>query len=132
MAYQLKKKRHINKKLELVGDNGKVEKTLVVDIIVDEFRNRYPKVMADVKRAEAMLDASGDSDVEAITASQIALEAVFVLVFGKEQTRDFLEYYENRYSEAFIDVIPFITDEIIPEVQKAVEEENKRIQSIMK
>lgn len=132
MAYQLKKKRHINKKLELVGDNGKVEKTLVVDIIVDEFRNRYPKVMADVKRAEAMLDASGDSDVEAITASQIALEAVFVLVFGKEQTRDFLEYYENRYSEAFMDVIPFITDEIIPEVQKAVEEENKRIQSIMK
>ena len=132
MAYQLKKKRHINKKLELVGNNGEVEKTLVVDIIVDEFRNRYPKVMADVKRAEAMLDASGDSDVEAITASQIALEAVFVLVFGKEQTRDFLEYYENRYSEAFIDVIPFITDEIIPEVQKAVEEENKRIQSIMK
>ncbi len=132
MAYQLKKKRHINKKLELVGDNGKVEKTLVVDIIVDEFRNRYPKVMADVKRAEAMLDASGNNDVEAITASQIALEAVFVLVFGKEQTRDFLEYYENRYSEAFMDVIPFITDEIIPEVQKAVEEENKRIQSIMK
>ena len=132
MAYQLRKKKHINKQLELLDAKGKVEKKLVVDIIVDDFRNRYPKVMADVKKAEAMLDAKGDTDVEAVVASQIALKAVFVLVFGEIQTREFLEYYENRYSEAFLDVIPFITDEIIPEVNKAVEEENNRIQSIMK
>jgi hypothetical protein len=132
MAYQLKKKRHINKTLDLIGNDGNVEKTLTVDIIVDEFRNRYPMVMADVKKAQAMIEAKGENDTEAIVASQIAVKAVFVLVFGAVQTKEFLEYYENRYSEAFLDVIPFITDEIIPEVQKAVEEENKRIQSIMK
>ena len=60
------------------------------------------------------------------------MQAVFVLVFGERQARDFLDYYENRYSEAFLDVIPFIADEIIPEVQKAVKEENNRIQAIMK
>ena len=131
MAYQLRKKRHINKELELVGENG-VEKKLVVDIVIDDFRNRYPRVMAEVKKAHDMLAEKGDNDTEAIVASQIAVKAVFVLIFGEAQTRDFLEYYENRYSEAFLDVIPFITDEIIPEVKKAAEEENKRISGIMR
>lgn len=132
MAYQLKKKKHIVKDLELCDSKDKVEKTLHVDIVVDEFRNRYPKVMADVKEAQRMLDEKGEDDSTAVTASQLAVKAVFVLVFGEAQTREFLEYYENRYSEAFLDVIPFITDEIIPEVKKAVEEENKRISGIMK
>lgn len=132
MAYQLRKKKHIVKKLDLVGDNGKVEKTLNVDIVADDFRNRYPQVMSKVREAQQMLNEKGDDDLQAIAASQIALKAVFVLVFGELQTRSFLEYYENRYSEAFLDVIPFITDEIIPEVQKAVEEENARISGIMK
>lgn len=132
MAYQLKKKKHIYKSLELLDDQGKVEKKLNVDIIVDDFRNRYPKVIADVRKAEAMLDENGKDDVEAIVASQVAVKAVFVLVFGEVQTREFLEYYKNRYSEAFLDVIPFITEEIMPEVIKEAEKENKRIQDIMK
>ncbi len=129
---QLKRKKHIIKDLELLGADDKVEKTLHVDIVVDDFRHRYPKVMQDVKEAQELLNKNGDKDVNAIVASQIALKAVFVLVFGEQQTRDFLEYYENRYSEAFLDVIPFITDEIIPEVQKAAEEENNRILRLMK
>lgn len=132
MAYQLKKRKHIIKALELLDDQGKVEKKLNVDIIVDDFRNRYPKVIADVKKAENMLDANGENDVEAIVASQVAIKALFVLVFGEVQTREFLEYYQNRYSEAFLDVIPFITEEIMPEVTKEAEKENKRIQDIMK
>ena len=132
MSYQLKKKKYIHKTLELLGDNNKVEKTLVVNIAIDDFRNRYPAVMAEVKKAQAMVDASEEDDVEAIVAAQVAVEAVFNLIFGRQQTKDFLEYYENRYSEAFLSVVPFITDEIIPEVQKAVSEENKRIQDVMK
>lgn len=132
MAYSLKKKKHICKTLDLLDEKGKVEKTLTVDIVIDEFRNRYPKVMADVKKAQSMLDASGENDVEAVVASQVAVKAVFVLVFGELQTRDFLNYYENRYSEAFLDVIPFITDEIIPAVNEAVNEENMRISELMK
>lgn len=132
MAYQLKKKKHIYKTLELLDDQGKAEKTLTVDIIVDEFRNRYPKVIEDVKKAQNMLDANGEDDVEAIVASQIAVKAVFVLVFGEVQTRDFLEYYQNRYSEAFMDVIPFITEEILPEVNKAAKKESERIMELMK
>lgn len=129
---QLKRKKHIIKTLELLDDAGKVEKTLSVDIVVDDFRNRYPKVMAEVKKAQAMLDESGNDNPDAVVAAQIAVKAVFVLVFGEIQTREFLEYYENRYSEAFLDVIPFITDEIVPEVNKAVEMENNRIMGIMK
>ena len=129
---QLKRKKHIIKALELLDDAGKVEKTLSVDIVVDDFRNRYPRVMAEVMKAQKMLNEKGDDNPEAIIASQIAVKAVFVLVFGEIQTREFLEYYENRYSEAFLDVIPFITDEIVPEVNKAVEMENNRIMGIMK
>ena len=88
--------------------------------------------MANVRKAQEMLDTSGENDAEAIVASQIAVKAVFVLVFGEVQTREFLKYYENRYAEAFLDVIPFITEEIMPEVNKAVNEENMRIQSVMK
>lgn len=132
MGYQIRKKTHVNKTLDLLDSKGKVEKTLRVDIIVDEFRNRYPQVMADVRKAQELLDQKGDDDAEAIAASQIAIKAVLVLVFGPVQTRDFLDYYENRYSEAFLDVIPFITEEIMPAVIKAVSEENARIQSIMK
>ena len=132
MAYQLKRKQRINKTLELLGKDGKVETKLVVDIAVDDFRNRYPLVIGKVKEAQTMLDEKGDDDASAIAASQIAMKAVFVLVFGESQTRQFLDYYQNRYSEAFLDVIPFITEEIIPAVQKAVKEEQARISSIMK
>lgn len=129
---KLQKRKHINKKLDLLDENGKVEKTLTVDIAVDVFRNRYPKVMADVRKAQEMLDERGEGDADVIVASQMAVKALFVLVFGEIQTKEFLEYYENRYTEAFMDVIPFITDEIMPEVNKAVEQENNRISGIMK
>lgn len=129
---QIKKRKHINKVLELLDENGKIEKTLTVNIAVDVFRNRYPRVMADVKKAQEMIDTRGENDADAIVASQMAVKAVFVLVFGEVQTKEFLEYYENRYTEAFMDVIPFITDEIMPEVNKAVEQENMRISGIMK
>lgn len=132
MAYQIKRKKHIIKQLELLDEKGKPERTLNVDIVVDDFRQRYPIIMKDVKEAQKMLDEKGEDDAQAVVASQIALKAVFVLVFGEIQTREFLEYYKNRYSEAFLDVVPFITEEIIPEVQKAVETENARISEIMK
>lgn len=129
---QLRKKKHINKTLELLDENGNIEKKLIVDIVVDDFRNRYPRIKADIEKAQEMLEANGENDTDAIVASQMAVKAMFVLVFGEVQTREFLEYYENRYTEAFVDVIPFITDEIIPEVNKAVEIENRRISGIMK
>lgn len=132
MAYQLKRKKRVHKVLELLDNSGKVETRLTVDISVDDFRNRYPQVMRKVQEAQTMLDEKGDDDASAIAASQIALKAVFVLVFGEAQTRQFLEYYENRYAEAFIEVVPFINEEIIPEVQKAVKEEQARISSLMK
>ena len=132
MAYQLKRKKRVHKVLELQDNSGKVETRLTVDISVDDFRNRYPQVMQKVQEAQTMLDEKGDDDASAIAASQIALKAVFVLVFGEAQTRQFLEYYENRYAEAFIEVVPFINEEIIPEVQKAVKEEQARISSLMK
>lgn len=132
MAYQLKRKKRVHKVLELLDNSGKVETRLIVDISVDDFRNRYPQVMKKVQEAQTMLDEKGDDDASAIAASQIALKAVFVLVFGEAQTRQFLEYYENRYAEAFIEVVPFINEEIIPEVQKAVKEEQARISSLMK
>lgn len=129
---KLQKRKHINKKLDLLDEKGKIEKTLTVDIAVDVFRNRYPKVMADVRKAQEMLDERGEGDADVIVASQMAVKALFVLVFGEIQTKEFLQYYENRYTEAFMDVIPFITDEIMPEVNKAVEQENNRISGIMK
>ena len=131
-SYQLKRKKHINKTLDLLDDKGKIEKTLTVDIVVDDFRNRYPQVMEQVAKAQLLMDEKGEDDIQAITAVQIALKAVFVLVFGEIQTRMFLEYYANRYSEAFLDVIPFINEEIIPEVKKALSEENNRISELMK
>ena len=131
MAYQLKKKKHIIKQLELLDENNKPEMTLNVDIVVDDFRSRYPVIKERVIKAQQMLDENGDSDTEAIAASQIAMKAVFVLVFGEMQTRRFLEYYQNRYTEAFMDVIPFITEEVIPEVNKAVSDENARIIQLM-
>lgn len=132
MAYQVKKKKHINKILELLDDNGKVEKRLTVDIVCDDFRNRYPAVMAEVKKAQDLINENGDQDANAVVAAQIAVKSVFVLVFGEIQTRELLEYYENRYYEAFTDVINFVTDEVMPEIKKAVETENKRISDIMK
>ena len=129
---QLKRKKHIIKTLDLLNDEGKVEKTLSVDIVVDDFRNRYPLVMTEVQKAQKMVEEKGEQDAGAVVASQIAVKAVFVLIFGDIQAREFLEYYENRYYEAFQDVIPFITDEIMPEIKKAVETENNRIQGIMK
>lgn len=131
MAYQIKKKKHIIKQLELLNDKGKPEKTLSIDIVVDDFRNRYPIIMADIRKAQSMIDEKGQDNVEAIAASQIAIKALFVLVFGQQQTKTLIEYYENRYFEGFMDIIPFVTDEIMPEIQKAVNEENARISSIM-
>ena len=48
MAYQIKKSSRITEELELLSEDGKVEKTISVDINVD-------RIVADYRKAEVNL-----------------------------------------------------------------------------
>ena len=54
-----------------------------------------------------------------------AVVDLFEAVFGKEDTKTILDFYENRYVEMCQEVVPFITQIVIPEVRKIAKQNKK-------
>ena len=114
--------------LELLDRDGKVVKTLHVDIVPDTFRNRF----ADAYKAIEQANKGEGTDVEKVERSRAAVIGFFEIIFGKAQTRELMEYYGDATAEAMMDILPFVFDVIQPQLEQAVSSEKERIDALMK
>ena len=113
------KRNHIVEDLE-IEDNGKVLK-LAVDISVDTMLKSYNN--AQYKIAQASIDAKqakDDNDMsKAEEAMGNAVLGLFEVIFGAEQTKQIIEFYDNKSLEMLGDIAPFITEVVAPRFKEA-------------
>lgn len=135
MAYQIKRTQKFVDKLELCGKNGEVEKTLEINIDVDAIAGDFRHILIAVQESEdALKKAQVDNNIEsfdgAYTAYGNAVVSLFELTLGKANTAELLEFYENRYTEMSLQVVPYITTVIIPLISAAIKRKKQELKKL--
>ena len=125
MAYQINNSYHIVEDLELLGDDGKVELTVHVDINTDRMAGGFRK--AEIGLINAQRGIKKGEHAEALESYGKAVIEVFRLVFGEENTTVMLKYFEGKYTDMFIQLYPFINDVVKPAIAASAAEQKIRI-----
>lgn len=116
--YQIKRN-HLVEELQ-IEDNGKTL-DLKVDINIDSILHAYTHAQyAIAKASQDAKEAASDNDIgKAEQAMGDAVLALFEVIFGTEQTKDIIEFYDNKSLEMLGDIAPFITDVVAPKIAEA-------------
>ena len=137
MAYQIKKTRKINEELELLNDNGEVEKTLLINLDVDAIAPMFRKKQVALINAQKELKNIQKMGVQADfdAAYELygrAVADIFELTLGVQNTAEILEYFENNYIEMCTQVVPFISEVVVPSIEISINEKKKQMKNLHK
>ncbi len=120
MAYTINRKAHVVDEIHL-EDNGK-ELTVKVDLQVERIMRDYNAAWAKIGQAQQKikdLRTTTDGMAEAEAALGEAIMTLFALLFGKEQVTAIMDFYDGAYLEMLADFVPYISEKIVPAVQRA-------------
>ncbi len=115
----LRRKAQISETFKL----GKERITISLDAmkVVREFHKKYEALAAAEKAA---VDAVGRKDAEEIfEAYGNAIFEVMDLFFGEVNRKKIVEFYDDNYVEMTQVILPYITDKLLPKVQKILTEQ---------
>ncbi|MDF2950783.1 MAG: hypothetical protein K0S18_366 [Anaerocolumna sp.] len=132
MAYQASRHKRVQEELELLDDKGNVIHTLHVDLDADVMAKQLSeKHMALVQAQRDMTEAQqevkeGNTD-KAFETIGMTLVDLFEAVFGKEDAKTIVDFYENRYIEMCQEVLPFVIQVVIPRVRSVAQESRNSI-----
>ncbi len=124
MAYQAKRSKKLTKEFQLVDKNGNVAKTLIVkldaDDMVAKIHRKYTELCKALAEATEMKRKARNAEEisNCIEVLGRAVISMFEAVFGEEDTKIIVEFYENRYMEMCKEVVPFIKNVVIPRANK--------------
>lgn len=131
MAYQAKKQEHFQEDLELVNCKGEVVHTLHVELDADDMvakinrkYNALTRALVDAEEIKKV-NKNGKHLQEAVEKLGTAELDLFEAVFGEEDTKTIVKFYEGRYIEMAKEIIPFITTVVMPRIAE-IRKENKR------
>lgn len=133
MAYQAKKHKRFLEDFELVNENGEVEKTLHVSLDADDMVVKINRKYVALTRAltetnEMQRKAESNENMEdCFEKLGRAVVDLFDAVFGPENTKIIVEFYENRYIEMVKEISPFITQIVIPRCMEIRKENADRV-----
>ena len=127
MAYQAKRRKLYEEDFELVDEQGNVVHSLKVALDADSVVKKLSEKHIALTRALADLqEVKTDNALEVLGNAVVdILEAVF----GTEGAETILEFYENKYIEMCREVMPFVTNVVIPEVRKISQSNKKTVLS---
>lgn len=127
MAYKAKRQDRVIEDLELCGSDGKVVKTIHVELDADnmvrKLSEKHVALINALKNVQEIKDAR--TEVEKAKVLGAAVVDLFEAVFGREDAECILDFYGNRYVEMCQEVVPFITQIVIPEVRKIAKQNKK-------
>lgn len=133
MAWQAKRSRTLQEDFELVDENGNVVHTLHVSLDADDMTvkiNRKYTALVRAMSETTEMKRKAESAEELENCMEKLGQAVIDMleaVFGVEDTKTIVEFYENRYIEMSREVLPFISQVIIPRMQELAAENRKSI-----
>ena len=122
MAYQAKLSGSVSEDLELVNEFGEVAKTIHVhldaDSLTGNISEQYVKLLNLQKRIPELQQMSPEQLPQVHEEIGNAVITLFQSVFGAEGTQVLLDFYDNHYQEMIREVMPFITNVVLPQVRK--------------
>lgn len=130
MAYQAKRKKEYAEEFQLTEDDGTVVKTIHVKLDADSVvRNLSEKHVALVRALEDVRNVSASNEAEdkarGLEVLGSAVTDMLEAVFGAEDTKTIVDFYEGRYIEMCSEVVPFITGVVIPSIRKIAKDNKK-------
>lgn len=131
MTYQAKRRKKVIEEFELVNENGCIVETLHVELNADSMIEKLRrKHLAVIKTFQELNEIQAGSDKPEIVQGAyntlgIAIADMIEAVFGKEDTEKIIAFYENNYVEMTQEVIPFISEVVIPKVEMIAKENKK-------
>ena len=133
MAYQAKRPKRFQEDFELVDGDGNVVHTLNVSLDADDMvakiNRKYTALTKALAETTEIKRNTQDPDkvqgcVEALGRAVVdLLEAVF----GEEDAKTVVEFYEGRYIEMSQEVLPFITQHVIPKLTEMRKDNKKAV-----
>ena len=124
--YTVTRKNRIKEQLQLCHADGTVALTADVDLNVDAIAGRVSKAYEALAMAQNTLQNS-PNDPNAAEAYGRAVLTVFEVIFGEENARNIVAFYENNWTEMLLDLFPFINNEIMPKIREASEERKAQL-----
>lgn len=132
MAYQAKRKKLYTEEFQLTEEDGTVVHTLHVALDADSMVRKLSE--KHVSLARALRDVQGvsaaSSEEELSRGLEVLGTAVVDMletVFGKQDTEIIVEFYQSRYMEMCQEVVPFITNVVLPEVRKMARDNKQAV-----
>ena len=133
MVYQAKRVHTYTQDFELVEKDGTVVHSMKVSLdpgsMVEKISKQYVEIM-HAQREAAAIDASIKNQNmlrDAYEKLGNAVIAIMRSVFGDEQADIIIEFYSNRYNDIVLEVFPFITDIVLPDLRRITQENKKNI-----
>lgn len=130
MAYQVKRRGIYTSELELTEEDGTVVHTLHVEIDPDSMVKKLSeKHVALIRAMQDLETASGSGATvdEKLAVIGQSVKDLFEAVFGNDGAQTIIAFYNARYIEMCQEVLPFITQEVIPQVRKLAQESKKQV-----
>lgn len=133
MAYQAKRRKQFVEDFELINSEGSVVHTLHVSLDADDMvikLNRKYKALTDVLAETTEIKRkteSGEVVEDCLEKLGGALVDLYEAVFGLDDTKTIVDFYDGRYIEMCKEVTPFITQCVIPRCMQIKQENQKSI-----
>ena len=120
MAYQAKRSKKYVEDFELVDAEGNIKHTLHISLDADDMAVKINRKYAALTRAlsettEAKRKAETAEDLQGVFETLgNAMVDLLQAVFGEENAKILLDFYEDSYIEMSREVLPFISNVVIP------------------
>lgn len=133
MAYQAQRAKRFQEDFELVNESGEIVETLHVNLDADDMVVKLNRKYVDLTKAmaetnELKRQAKNNEEMEqAFEKLGFAINAMLEAVFGIEDAQKIIKFYDGRYIEMTKEVLPFITQIVIPQCIQIKNENRKSI-----
>lgn len=120
MAYQAKRSKKYVEDFELVDAEGNIKHTLNISLDADDMTVKINRKYVALTRAlsettEAKRKAETAEDLQGVFETLgNAMVDLLQAVFGEENAKILLDFYEDSYIEMSREVLPFISNVVIP------------------
>lgn len=125
--YKIKRDKKFKEQLEVENDNGE-KLTLDVEITLDKQLNEFTKNWRNLEVMNINVQ-QGKLDYMQMGNAVISIMGV---VFGENDAKKLIDFYNCNYIELIQDILPFIVGVIKPQFDKVIKEHTKRNKQALK
>lgn len=133
MAYQAKRSRKFIEDFELINENGEIVKTIHVELDADDMIAKINRKYSALCKAQAeTVEIQRNFEQQEVMETALeklgnAVISLFQGVFGVEDAEIIVQFYNGRYIEMVKEVVPFISQVVIPRCMEIKEQNRKSV-----